>query len=88
MAGQTAGICSPGIGDWGCSVRRDDVDVKIDEPLSGDAPAGAAHPMRSMASRTRETLVDVLRVLAETRVSHNLCQVVALPAKGIRAVHT
>lgn len=88
VTGETAGICSPRIGDWECSVRRDDLDVKVDEPLSGNGPARAAHPMRGMAGRARKSVVHVPGVFAETAIGCDFFQVMALSAERIGAIAT
>ena len=50
VAGKAAGVRSPRIRDGIASIGRDDIDVEIHEPLSGNGSAHAAHAMRGVAS--------------------------------------
>ena len=69
MAGKSAGVGSPRIGDGKDAATGDDVHVKVDEPLAGDGSAGAGHAVRNVADKARKTVVDVPRVLAKARVA-------------------
>lgn len=87
MAGKAARITGPRIREGGSSVGSDDVDIKVDEALAGNGPADAAHTMSSVAGRTREPIIDVPGVFAETGIRHDLAWVVALGAKSERTIH-
>lgn len=87
VAGKAAGIRSPGIRDGGRSIGCDDVRVKIDEPLAGDGSAGAAHAVGGVAGRAGETVVQMASMFAEAGICHDLTQVMALSAKGVRSVN-
>lgn len=76
-----------GIGNRICSVRRDDVDVKIYQPLSGDAGVIPAHAMSGVTDRAREAFLDVLGVFRKTCIGGDLIQVVTLAAKCVGTVH-
>ena len=87
VAGEATRVCSARIGNGSGSVCCDYVDVKIDESLPGNAPAAAAHSVGGMARGTRETIIDMARVLAEAGIREDLRQVVALRAERVRTVY-
>lgn len=87
VTSKAARIGGPRIGNSICSVRRDDVNVKIYEPIPGDIPVAAAHPVGAMARGTRKAIIDMPGVLGKARVAQNLRQVVALPAHRVGTVH-
>ena len=86
VTGQRAGVGSTRVGDWVYAIRGDDVEVKVDKPLSRNRPAKVAHSMSRVASGAGKTVIDVARMLAERRISHDLIHVVALPAEGVRPI--
>lgn len=77
---EAAGIGSPGIGDGGRSIGGDDVDVKIDEPLTGDGAAGASHAVGSVAGRAREAVIEMASMFGEAGICHDLSEAMALSA--------
>lgn len=88
VASQAAGIAGLRIRNGVSAVRRNYVDVEIDEPRPGNGSAGAPHSMRGVADRTGKAVVDRMSaVLTETRIRGDLTQVVTLPAKRIRPVY-
>ena len=87
VASKVAGIGCPRIRDGVCSFRRDDVDIKVDEPLSGDGGVIPAHAVSGVTDRTREAVVDVPGVLGEASVGEDLRQIVALRAHRVGTIH-
>lgn len=87
VARKAARITGPRIREGGGSIGSYDVDIKVDQSLAGNGPAGAAHTMSCVAGRAREAIIDVPGVLAETGIRHDLAWVVALGAKGERSIH-
>ena len=87
VASEAARVCRARIRNGSGSVCRDHVRVKIDEPLPRNARAAGTHSVGSMASGTRETVIDMPGVLGETGIRHDLIQVVTLGAHRIGTVH-
>ena len=88
VAHETAGVGGPVVGDWVGSIHSHDVPVKVDEALASDRRARTSHSVCRVANGTRESIINVPRVLGETGVAENLREVVALGAHRIRTVHT
>ena len=86
MAGQGASRGRAGIGDRFGSIWRDDVDIKVDEPLSRYIPIDRSEPVTCVASRAREAVIDVLGVLREARVGDDAREIVALSAECVGAI--
>ena len=80
MACQFAGIRCAVVRDGSGSIWRNNVDVKIDQSLARDAPAGRSHAVGGMACGTTESIVDVTGVLGKGRIGYNLGQVMTLSA--------
>src|SRR6267142_1416921 len=78
VAGQAARVRGAVIRNRPARVRRHNIGVKVDQSLTRDTAVLAAHPMRGVAGGARESIINMSRVLAETRVRENLIQVVAL----------
>ncbi len=85
VTGECTGIPASIVGDWLTRVRRDDVGIEVDHPLSRHAYGGCTHPMCCVARRAREAIVDVASVLAEAGIGNDIVQIMALRAKRIRA---
>ena len=86
VTGQRTGVGGPVVGD-GHSIRGDHVDVKIHQPLAADIRVGACHAVRRVTYRTGEAGVDMVLVLGEAGVRHDIAQAVALAAHRIRPIH-
>ena len=84
VACQSARIRGPIITDRLARIAPHHVPVKIHQSLAGNRGAYSAHAVRRVTDRTGESIVDMLGVLQKTRIAHDHCQVVALPAKRIR----
>ena len=87
VASQGAGIGSLRIRNWLGSVRRDDADIEIDQPFSRDTAVSGAEAVTSVARGAREAIVDVPSVLDEGGVGDDICEIVALSAKRVGAIH-
>ncbi len=87
VASEAARICGTRIRNRTCSVWRDYVDVKIDEPFPGNVRIAATHSVGGMTRGTREAVIDVPGVLGEARVCDDLVQIVALRAHRVGTVH-
>src|SRR5215471_5562425 len=48
MTSQGARIRRSRVGNGGCPVRGDDVDIEVDQPFSGDRSAGGPHTVRGV----------------------------------------
>lgn len=87
VASQTARVCGPRIRNGIGSVWRYQVEVKVREPLAGNAPASAAHSVGGMACGTGEAVINMPGVLGKAGVRNDLVQIVALRAHRIGTVH-
>jgi len=89
MAGQHTGAGPSVVADGSPVVLPDDVDVKIQEPFTGNRGGLGTHPMGRVTHRARKTVSRyVPRVLRETRVGQNLRQIVTLAAQRVRSIRT
>jgi hypothetical protein len=88
VASQAARICGASVRDRTGSVRRDYVDVKVNEPFPGNVRVVSSHSMGGMACRTREAIVDMSSVFGEACVRDDLIQVVTLCAECVGTIHT
>lgn len=87
VAGEAAGICGARVRNGHRAVRRDYIDIKIDEPCPGDVRVAATHSVSSMTDGTRESVIDMPGVLGKARVCDDLVQIVALRTHRVRTVH-
>src|SRR5271169_341656 len=74
------------VGDGSASILGHHVDIKIDQALATDIRVGASHAVCSVTYRTGEASVDVALVVGEAGVRHDLGQIVAFAAHGVRSV--
>src|SRR6266513_234602 len=84
---QAAGIRSSVVGNRRARVRRHNISVEVDQPLTGNTAVLATHAVRGVAGGAGKAIINMTRVLTEAGVRENLIQVVALGAQRIRAVH-
>lgn len=83
MTTQTARIRGLHVGNRGFAIRGNHIKVEIHHPLSGNRRHLGVHAVGRVADRAGKSSVDVASVLAETRIPHDVGQVVTLSAKGI-----
>jgi len=83
VAGQVAGVGGAGIGDRAGAIRRHHIEIKVHQPLAGNAPVHGSHSMRRMAGGAGKAVVDVPGVFAEGRVCGDVCQIMAFSAQGV-----
>src|SRR5215467_2164137 len=86
MTGEGAGAAAAIVGNARTAVWRHDVDIEIHQPLSCAVHLVGCRAVRCVAGGAGESRADVGSVLGETRVSHDVIQVVALAAEGVRPV--
>lgn len=86
VANQRACIRGVTIGNGIRAIHSHNIRVKIHEPLPGNARTQGAHAVRGVAGRTREAVVDVPGMFCETRVAHNIIQIMALSTECIGSV--
>src|SRR5579863_6981799 len=65
------------------AVRGNYIDIEVHHPLARNHRILRAHSMGSVADGTRESGIDVARMLAKADVTDYACQVVTLGTKGI-----
>ena len=88
MAGQRASARAAVVRNRRTSVLPDHTRIEVHQPLARQIGSTRPHPVRSVADRAAESIVDVPRVLCPTRVIGNLIlQIVAFGAKRVRPVH-
>lgn len=64
-------------------IPRNDVNIKTEQSLARQPHRRFSHSMGGMAYRTRETRVDVNRVLAKAGIGKDVRKVVTLRAEGV-----
>lgn len=77
---QAARIRSPLIGNWGSSVRSNDIYVEVHHALPRNEGSPRTCSVCAMADRAGKTVVDMTSVPAETGIADDVCQIVALGA--------
>ena len=85
MAGQSTRACSAIVGNrrtkiTGRSIRRHNLQIEVDHPLTGHVGCAWLHAMRRVTDRAGKSRVDVERMLAEARIGKNVSQIVAFRA--------
>ena len=73
VACQRAGVRSAIVGNWRSLILADNPDIKINQPLPGNAGSNGSHPMSRVAGRAGKTIArNVAAVLRPTRVGHDV----------------
>ena len=89
MAGQRATVGSAVIGNRSAVVLTHHVDVEIHQALARHPGSHRTHAVRGMTRRTGESILRyVIAVMGETRVTHDVGQIMALGAHAVRSVET
>jgi len=85
MTNQAAGITDPLVGDWGSTIRSNDIGVKIHHALSGNESGVRTHSVCRVAYGAGKTVVDMASVSAETGVADNTSQIMTFGTQSIIA---
>ena len=89
VAGQSASVATPVIGNRGAIVLSHYIDVEIHQALARHPRGHRTHAVRGMAGRTGEAILRyVVTVMGEARVTDDIAQVMALGAYAVRSVET
>jgi hypothetical protein len=86
VASQSTSIRRPIVGDRLSPVRRNHLDIKVDQPLAGDVRVRASQTMSRVTYRARDALVDMVGVLLKTCIGNDLIQIVALRTERLGPV--
>jgi len=86
VADQAAGVHRAVVGDGEGAIRSDDLEIKIHQAFAGNSPRLRAHAMRRMAHGAREPILDHMPgMLAKAAAIHDLGEIVAFGAQGVRS---
>lgn len=86
VAGEGTGVRTLVVGDGNPSVGSHHVGIETDQTQHGSIRTAVANAVCRVAGRTTEAGTDMLRVLGEAGVLHDVREIVTLPTESIRTV--